>query len=95
MKPQRKKGRKPAIFSVGVSWSQTITNADGQPLYDRIRHVGQTATGGSIRRAISSALHKFFTDKKRRRERAAGHREIFIHAKRQSSCRRAPRAGRT
>jgi hypothetical protein len=78
----RKSRRKPFIFTVGVSWSQTITNADGQPLYDRVRHVEQTASGRSIRRAISAALSKFFTDESRRRERAAGHREIFIHAKR-------------
>ena len=74
--------RKPSIFTIGVSWSQTIFSRDGHPLYDRLRHVEQTASGRSIRRAISAALSKFFTDKSRRRERAAGHREIFIHAKR-------------
>jgi hypothetical protein len=77
-----KSKRKPSVFAVGISWSQTITNAAGQPLYDRLRHVEQTASGRSIRRAIGDALRKFFTDKLRRRERGAGHREIFIHAKR-------------
>lgn len=82
MNRRKKRHRKPSIFTVGVSWSQTITNADGQPLYDRLRHVEQTATGRSIRRAISAALSVFFKDRRRRCERAAGHREIFIHAKR-------------
>ncbi|HEX3117743.1 MAG TPA: hypothetical protein VHP80_01530 [Candidatus Acidoferrum sp.] len=82
---KRTRKRKPSIFTVGVSWSQTITNAAGQPLYDRLRHVEQTASGRSIRRAISSALRKFFTDKPHRSERAAGHREILIHAKRRPS----------
>jgi hypothetical protein len=80
VKPKPK--RKPSIFTVGVSWSQTVLSRDGHPLYDRLRHVEQTASGRSIRRAINGALSKFFTDKPHRAERAAGHREIFIHAKR-------------
>lgn len=71
-----------SLFTVGISWSQPITDADSQPLYDRLRHVEQTTGGRSIRRAISAALSKFFTDKSHRGERAAGHREIFVHAKR-------------
>jgi hypothetical protein len=78
----RQAKRKPSIFTVGISWSQTIFSLGNQPLYDRLRHVEQTASGSSIRRAINDALRKFFTDKPRRRQRAAGHREIFIHAKR-------------
>ena len=82
MKRKTRKHRKPSIFTIGVSWSQTITNPEGQPLYDRLRHVEQTASGRSIRRAVSSALSAFFKDKRHRQERAAGHREIIVHAKR-------------
>jgi hypothetical protein len=85
--------RKPSIFTIGVSWSQTINNADGLPLYDRLRHVEQTASGRSIRRAISAALTKFFTEKTHRRERAVGHREIFIHAKRRPPRPRTKKGG--
>lgn len=77
-----KSKRKPSIFTVAVSWSQNITSPDGQPLYDRLRHVEQTASGRSIRRAINSALRKFFTERRTRRERSDGHREIIVHAKR-------------
>jgi hypothetical protein len=82
MKRKTTKHSKPSIFTIGVSWSQTITNPEGQPLYDRLRHVEQTAKGRSIRRAISSALSTFFKGKRSRGERAAGHREIIVHAKR-------------
>ncbi len=87
---KRKPKRKPSIFTVGVSWSQPITNLDGQPLFERLRHVEQTARGRSIRRAISSALSAFFKDKRRRGERAAGHSEIIVHAKRRPPRRRRP-----